>query len=132
MRMRRSVLAVAFVAAALTGCALKKPPERAELTKEALPNLQAPTAWTAPGGSASTAGAVASAWLATFHDPQLDSLVEEALRYNPDLRVAAARVEQAASYVKVAGATLLPQVNALADRKSTRLNSSHLGISYAV
>jgi len=111
---RRSVLAVALVAAALSGCALKKPPERVELTKEALPNLQAPAAWTAPAGAAGTAGAVASAWLATFHDPQLDSLVEEALRYNPDLRVAAARVEQAASYVKVAGATLLPQVNALA------------------
>jgi outer membrane protein, multidrug efflux system len=114
MRMGRSVLAVAFVVAALGGCALKKPPERVELTKEALPNLQAPAAWTAPPGAAGTAGAVASAWLATFHDPQLDSLVEEALRYNPDLRVAAARVEQAASYVKVAGATLLPQVNALA------------------
>jgi NodT family efflux transporter outer membrane factor (OMF) lipoprotein len=114
MRMRRSVLAVAFVVAALGGCALKKPPERVELTKEALPNLQAPAAWTAPAGAAGTAGAVASAWLATFRDPQLDSLVEEALRYNPDLRVAATRVEQAASYVKVAGATLLPQVNALA------------------
>jgi len=114
MRMGRSVLAVAFVVAALGGCALKKPPEHVELTKEALPNLQAPVAWTAPAGAAGTAGAVASAWLATFHDPQLDSLVEEALRYNPDLRVAAARVEQAASYVKVAGATLLPQVNALA------------------
>ena len=112
--MGRSVLAVAFVVAALGGCALKKPPERVELTKEALPNLQAPAAWTAPAGAAGTAGAVASAWLATFRDPQLDSLVEEALRYNPDLRVAAARVEQAASYVKVAGATLLPQVNALA------------------
>ena len=114
MRMGRSVLAVAFVVAALGGCALKKPPERVELTKEALPNLQAPAAWTAPAGAAGTAGAVASAWLATFRDPQLDSLVEEALRYNPDLRVAATRVEQAASYVKVAGATLLPQVNALA------------------
>jgi len=114
MRMGRSVLAVAFVVAALGGCALKKPPERVELTKEALPNLQAPAAWTAPAGAAGTASAVASAWLATFRDPQLDSLVEEALRYNPDLRVAATRVEQAASYVKVAGATLLPQVNALA------------------
>jgi len=114
MRMGRSVLAVAFVVAALGGCALKKPPERVELTKEALPNLQAPAAWTAPAGAAGTAGAVASAWLATFRDPQLDSLVQQALRYNPDLRVAATRVEQAASYVKVAGATLLPQVNALA------------------
>ena len=33
-----------------------------------------------------------------FSDPQLDELVAEALAYNPDLRVAAARVEQAAAY----------------------------------
>jgi len=40
--------------------------------------------------------------------------VREALANNPDLMVAAARVEQAAGYVKSAGATLYPQVNALA------------------
>src|ERR1043165_8704367 len=97
MRMRRSVLAVAFVLAALAGCALKKPPERAEITKESLPNLQLPPGWTGAGGAASAPGAVGEQpWLAAFKDPQLDALV------------------QAASYVKVAGATLLPQVNALA------------------
>jgi NodT family efflux transporter outer membrane factor (OMF) lipoprotein len=60
------------------------------------------------------AGAVSDRWLASFNDPQLDALVREALANNPDLQVAAARVEQAASFVKVAGATLYPQVNALA------------------
>ena len=35
-------------------------------------------------------------WLATFNDPQLDALVREAIVNNPDLRVAGARVEQAA------------------------------------
>ena len=70
-----------------------------------------PQKWTAEGG---TPGAVGDGWLATFNDPQLDELVREALAYNPDLRVAAARVEQAAAYQKVAGATLYPQVNLLA------------------
>ena len=56
----------------------------------------------------------ATAGSPAFSDPQLDALVREALANNPDLRVAAARVEQAAGYVKVAGATLYPQVNALA------------------
>ena len=115
MRMRRSVLAVAFVVAALAGCALKKPPEPAELTKQSLPNLQVPQAWTAAGGAPSAAGTVGEQpWLAAFKDTQLDALVQEALKYNPDLQVTATRVEQAAAYVKVAGATLLPQVNALA------------------
>jgi outer membrane protein, multidrug efflux system len=112
MRGLRPFLALAV--SALAGCALKAPPARDDLNKEALPNLQAPAAWTAAAGTAGTTGAVTGAWLGTFNDPQLDALVQEALKYNPDLQVAAARVEQAASYVKVAGATLLPQVNALA------------------
>ena len=40
--------------------------------------------------------------------------MREALAYNPDLRVAAARVEQAAAYAKLAGATIYPAVNLLA------------------
>ena len=62
-------------------------------------------------------GAVGDGWLAAFNDPQLDALVQEALAYNPDLQVAAARVEQAAAFVKVAGATLYPQVNAAGARR---------------
>jgi outer membrane protein, multidrug efflux system len=104
------VLAVA----AFAGCALKAPPERDELTKQSFPNLQVPPAWTAPGGAATTPGEVGKSWLGSFNDPQLNALVEETLKYNPDLQVAAARVEQAASFVKVAGATMLPQVSALA------------------
>ena len=100
-----------LIAATLSGCALKAPPERAEIAKQALPNLQVPSAWTAPGGAA---GTIVETWLAGFNDPLLEALVREALANNPDLQVAAARVEQAAAFVKVAGATLRPQVNALA------------------
>jgi multidrug efflux system outer membrane protein len=100
-----------LIAAALAGCALKAPPERAELAKQALPNVHVPPAWTAQSG---VVGTIADKWLAGFNDPQLDALVQEALANNPDLQLAAARVEQAAAFVKVAGATLKPQVNALA------------------
>ncbi|HET9044872.1 MAG TPA: TolC family protein [Burkholderiales bacterium] len=110
MRALRFFLPVA-IATALAGCALKSPPERDELSQQALPNLKVPPEWTAQSGASS---AVGDRWLASFSDPQLDALVQEALAYNPDLQVAAARVEQAAAYVKVAGATLYPQVNLLA------------------
>jgi NodT family efflux transporter outer membrane factor (OMF) lipoprotein len=110
MRALRSLSTIA-VAATLAACALKSPPERAEITEEALPNLAVPGSWT--GGSVPS-GAVHDRWLASFADPRLDGLVQEALAYNPDLRIAAARVEQAAGYVKVAGALLYPQVNLLA------------------
>ena len=58
--------------------------------------------------------AVTDNWLAAFGDPQLDALVKEAIAYNIDLRAAAARVEEAAGYLKASGATLYPQVNLLA------------------
>jgi NodT family efflux transporter outer membrane factor (OMF) lipoprotein len=87
------------------------PPESGSIQREALPNFRIPQAWS--GDSAASAVAAAG-WLASFQDPQLDALVREALAYNADLRVAAARVEQAAGFVKLAGAALYPQVNALA------------------
>jgi outer membrane protein, multidrug efflux system len=101
---------LALVPAVLAGCALKAPPPREELVRQALPNLQVPGKY----AEVVAAEPIQHGWLAAFNDPQLDALVKEALAHNPDLQVAAARLEQAASFVKVAGATLYPQVNALA------------------
>jgi NodT family efflux transporter outer membrane factor (OMF) lipoprotein len=100
-----------LLATLLSGCALQAPPEREELRKQALPDYALPEAYTA-GGVAP--GEAAGAWLATFGDPQLEKLVAEAIAANLDLRVASARVEQAAAAARLAGATLWPQVNALA------------------
>jgi len=49
-------------------------------------------------------------WLHTFNDPQLDALVQEAIAHNPDLRVAGARVEQAAQSLIIAQSALRPQL----------------------
>ena len=100
-----------LVAASLAGCALKAPPSRDDLSRQALPNLKLPETWAEPAAAGAAAG---EPWLAGFRDTQLETFVREALAHNPDLQVAAARVEQAAGYVKVAGATLYPQVNFLA------------------
>ena len=99
-----------LVLCAAAGCTLKAPPAHDATVRDSLPNLQVPDRFAAAGNP----GQVADGWLAEFHDPQLDALVREVLRNNPDLRIAAARVEQAAAYVKAAGATLYPQVSALA------------------
>ena len=106
----KAILAVVF-AAAVAGCALKAPPDRDDVRREALPNFTTPPDWVAKGGAP---GIVANGWLAQFHDERLDALVREALLHNPDLRVAAARVEQAAAYARLAGATLYPQVSIMA------------------
>jgi NodT family efflux transporter outer membrane factor (OMF) lipoprotein len=110
MSARNTTLAL-LVLAALSACALKAPPKPADYRAEALPGVQLPDQWTARGVSV---GPVDSAWLATFADPRLEALVAEALANNPDLRVAAARVQVAAEYVKLADSTLYPQVNLLA------------------
>src|SRR6185503_13001385 len=59
------------------------------------------------------AGGVQDNWIATFNDPQLDALITEAIKNNPDLRVLAVRVEQAAQYVELAKAAMRPAVNLL-------------------
>jgi multidrug efflux system outer membrane protein len=101
----------ALSVAALAGCALKSPPAPDEIAKVAAPNRQVPEQWAASG---SVPGEVGNRWLASFNDPQLDVLAKEAVAYNPDLTIAAARIEQAAGYQKSAGSILYPQVNLMA------------------
>jgi NodT family efflux transporter outer membrane factor (OMF) lipoprotein len=106
-RFTRHAAAAALVSS-LLGCALQSPPTAADLQKQALPHTAVPPSFSAPGGAAAL---VADRWLASFNDPALSALVDEALNFNADLQSAAARVEQAGGYVKVAGASLLPEVN---------------------
>ena len=104
-RFVRWAVAAALVAVG-PGCALKSPPAGEQLRNEALSHVAVPPAWKAGGDPAP----IIEQWLATFGDPVLSALVAEALIHNSDLHVAAARVEQAAGYVKVAGGSLLPAV----------------------
>jgi len=123
--MSRPLALPMLVAAVAAGCALQAPPKPDEIKGQALPNLTLPQAWTATGGAARP---VEDDWIATFRDPELDALVREALAYNPDLLVAAARVEQAAGYAKAAGATIYPAVNLLA-RGGGKMGGDSSGIS---
>jgi NodT family efflux transporter outer membrane factor (OMF) lipoprotein len=110
MSARNTTLAVA-VLAVLAGCALQPSPRPEDIRPQAMPNVAVPGQW-APEGAATSP--VAGNWLATFDDARLHALVAEAITYNPDLRVAAARVEVASEYVTIADSTLYPQVNLLA------------------
>jgi NodT family efflux transporter outer membrane factor (OMF) lipoprotein len=96
----------------LAGCiTLAKPPTSDELASQVLPDgAPAPAQWTANGAGP---GSVEANWVATFADPELDALVNEAITHNADLQAAAARVEQAAGYVRAAGGTLYPSVDLL-------------------
>jgi NodT family efflux transporter outer membrane factor (OMF) lipoprotein len=121
----RAPTTVLLASLALAGCALEAPPAPSDIQAQSIPNLKQPTRWTTPGA---VDGPVQEAWLASFKDPQLDGLVREALLYNTDLRVAAARIDEAAGYAKLAGSTLYPAVNVLA-RGGGKLGGDNSGLS---
>jgi NodT family efflux transporter outer membrane factor (OMF) lipoprotein len=124
-RLRAVIVAAVFLAPA---CGLKTPPDTAAIKSEAMPTVRVPEAWRA--GKAG-AGAIADNWAAGFHDEQLSAAIAEAIANNADLRVGAARVEQAVLYAKLAGARLYPSVDLLA-RGGGKLSGDGSGLTGAV
>jgi NodT family efflux transporter outer membrane factor (OMF) lipoprotein len=116
------------VVTTIAGCALKAPPDTAAIKEQALPALQTPADWTvnAPG-----VGAVVEGWLTAFNDDQMTAAVNEAIAHNADLRVGAARVEQALLHAKLAGAKLYPSVDLLA-RGGGKLSGDGSGLQGGV
>jgi multidrug efflux system outer membrane protein len=77
------------------------------------PALTAPAQWTESRDRARAAGALEEiAWWQGFNDPMLNRLIEDAAAANLDLEQARARLLQARANVWVAGAGLLPSVEA--------------------
>src|SRR5215510_6902515 len=106
---RRTVqgAACAALAALLVGCVAGQAPKPEEIRKQGLGSVAVDHPWKAgPAG----AGEVQDNWLATFGDSTLNSLVREALTANPDIRVAGARMRQAAEYLVQARAPQYPAV----------------------
>src|SRR4029077_4429711 len=78
------------------------------------PEVPAPAAWVTD----SAAGAQqwpSTDWWREFASADLDSLIGQAQQANDDLRAAIARVQQADAQRRIAGAPLLPTLNAQAD-----------------
>lgn len=98
-----------LVIVAVQGCALAPEPGRDEVASKALPNTSVPSNWSAPA----VTGAVANGWVTQFDDPRLQGLITDALQFNTNLREAAARVEAAAAYIRIAGGELYPAVTGL-------------------
>jgi outer membrane protein, multidrug efflux system len=89
-------------------CAVKQPPPVADELKSVVPpEALVPPAWKVTRG---TPGAVATQWVSTFGDPQLEAIVKEGLENNLDLKAAVARVDVAAGLVAQAKALMYPQL----------------------
>jgi NodT family efflux transporter outer membrane factor (OMF) lipoprotein len=84
------------------------------------PEMAVPRAWnTAPPGAEEAWPSVD--WWKSFGSPQLNALIAEALGSNTDLAAAAARIQQADAQARIAGAPLLPSVDANVDAGPNRL-----------
>ncbi|NDY43029.1 efflux transporter outer membrane subunit [Dissulfurirhabdus thermomarina] len=71
-----------------------------------------PAAYAEAGAAANATAARIGRWWERFGDPSLDALVAAALRHNPGLGQALARLRQAEARLRVAGAPLLPTLDA--------------------
>jgi outer membrane protein, multidrug efflux system len=92
------------VAVLVTACATTSPIPQ--------PAVSAAPAWNeAPTADAA---AVSADWWHTFGSTELKGLVDQALAGSPDLAIAIERVRQAEAQVRVAGASLFPQIDVAA------------------
>ncbi|MFC7095428.1 TolC family protein [Jeongeupia naejangsanensis] len=115
-------LAVSLV---LGGCAIPQPPDQAELQKRALGQVEMPAGWK----QAKTAGEFDREALGFTLPAELQQLIRDAQANNPDLQLAATRVEQAHSATKAAGAALLPTLGIGAQAGDSAVPSSTLALN---
>jgi outer membrane protein, multidrug efflux system len=109
---RRTLLCMLAVGLLASGCATQAPPPSEEVRKQALLDISLDRPWQAAQSlGLSGSEPLQDEWLSTFQDPTLDALVREAMTKNADLRVAAARLEQAAEYIVIAESALRPSIS---------------------
>jgi multidrug efflux system outer membrane protein len=107
--MRIRLVAATLIAAALSGCMTVGPDYRR-------PNVDTPEQW--PGATAKEP--VSATWWKAYADPVLDRMVDDALAYNTDLRLAIARVDEARAALGVSRADQYPGVSANAGASRNR------------
>ncbi|MBI3041629.1 MAG: efflux transporter outer membrane subunit [Betaproteobacteria bacterium] len=108
--MKHRIIGPAALAALIAGCAVGPAYQR--------PAVELPPAWQdVPSQGIRATG---DRWWALYGDPALDKLVEEALKHNQDLALAAARVDEARALARVADSQLLPAVDATFQRDRAR------------
>lgn len=108
-----SWLALAIVAAGVAGgCAIGPDYKR--------PTVTPPDAFRSQVSPGETKSLADGPWWEVFGDPVLKKLIEEALAGNYNLRIAAARVQQARAQAAVARSAFFPQVGYAASALQTR------------
>jgi NodT family efflux transporter outer membrane factor (OMF) lipoprotein len=99
----------------LVGCAVGPDYEK--------PAANTPTQWSEPlAGGEKNGDDVVTAWWKTFHDPELDSLINRAAQANLDVKIAEARVREARAQLGTADSDFGPTVDATGSYTRERLD----------
>ena len=93
--------------ACLSACAIDDPIKKSDLLKQSLPQLTLPNQYKGQSEQSVMQG---PAWLEAFEDQELTELTKLAFQSAPDLRVFAARRDQAESMMKAVGGSFYPNV----------------------
>ncbi len=118
-RVRRP-LTVLCSALVLAGCA--QLPDMGKLVQPRTSDaFQSQASLTAPAAQWPT-----EKWWVAYGDPQLDALIDEALRDAPDLAAASARLQQADAVMQMTGSALKPQLSANAAVTEDKLSYNFL------
>ncbi|BDV44039.1 multidrug resistance protein [Geotalea uraniireducens] len=118
---KRLVITIALlVATGLGGCAMLPATGR-------LASMKPSAAYRTTASFAAPVGNwPAERWWQSYGDPQLVTLIDEALRDSPDMAAAAARLRRAEAYVTVSRSALMPQVSANASVTEQKISYHHL------
>lgn len=103
-RMKHNLIKLALLTGLMSGCAMVGPDYQR-------PDAILPTQFTEPAPVGELDGLVSKAWWELYQDPVLNDLVDQAQRNNTDLKLAAARIEEADALLREAGTTLFPRVD---------------------
>ena len=111
---------MAALTLAITGCA-QIPSLEQFVTPTSIHNYETTRAFSAPASHWPD-----ESWWQAYDDPQLNALIDEALRDAPNLLAARARLRRAEALGQIAGAPLLPQLSANGSATEQRQSSNYL------
>jgi len=97
----------------LGACSINAPKTKQELSQQSLPAVEIPQQFQGGKKAVPETVPIDDAWLKQFNDAELNQLIDEALKNNPDIKVIAARRSQSESLIDAATGAQYPSVNAI-------------------
>ena len=112
----------------LSACTISPLKSKKELVDQSIPNVTIPEQFQTNKSSSNNLVNIDDAWLKQFNDPELNTLVEEALQNNPSIRIIAARRTQSEALINAASGSQYPGINAIGNSGS-KVGSSGTGLT---